>query len=89
MGCGRDDDRNENVRHDNCICETVRAIKRIQGVQRELDCDDCLTDCFLTPLGSLVSPARGRINTRVFTLSTDDGDLFKAMFKRRRREKKG
>jgi hypothetical protein len=87
MGCGRDDDRTGNVRkHDNCICETVRAIKRIQGVQRELDCDDCLTDCFLTPLGSLVNPARGRINTRVFTLSTDDGDLFKAMFKRKRRE---
>ena len=42
MGCGRDDDRNEHERqHDNCICETVRAIKRIQGNQRELDCDDC------------------------------------------------
>ena len=78
--------KSENKRrHDNCISETVRAIKRIQGIQNDQDCDDCATDCFLAPLGSLVSPTRGRINTRVFMLLTDDGDPFKAMFKRRRR----
>lgn len=85
MGCGRNDDIEDIRRHDNCICETVRAIKRIQGIQNEEDCDDCRTDCFLAPLGSLVSPTRGRINTRVFMLLTDDGDPFKALFKRRRR----
>ena len=46
------------------------------------DCDDCRTDCFLTPLGSLVSPARQRVNTRVFMLLTEEGDPFKAMFNR-------
>ena len=44
------------------------------------------TDCFLTPLGSLVSPSRQRANTRVFMLLTDDGDPFKAMFNNRRRD---
>lgn len=86
MGCGRNEDVREVRHHDNCICEVVRAIKRIQDMREELDCDDCRTDCFLTPLGSL-SPSRRRPNTRVFTLSTDDGDLFKAFFKRGRRER--
>jgi hypothetical protein len=89
MGCGRTGDVEDIRRHDNCICETVRAIKRIQGIQDEEDCDDCRTDCFLAPLGSLVSPTRGRINTRVFMLLTDDGDPFKALFKRRRRRNRG
>jgi hypothetical protein len=99
MGCGRNeessdfrhqDNRPQNKRHhDNCICEVVRAIKRIQDIREDRDCDDCNTDCFLTPLGTL-SPTRHRANTRVFTLLTDDGDFFKAMFKReRRRDREG
>ena len=91
MGCGRNEDvrgeREKEVRHhDNCICEVVRAIKRVQDLREDLDCDDCRTDCFLTPLGSL-NPRRRRANTRVFTLSDDEGNLFKAMFKRERRER--
>ncbi|MCZ2258978.1 CotY/CotZ family spore coat protein [Sporosarcina sp. G11-34] len=85
MGCGRDEEVS-NVRvHDNCICEVVRAIRRIQDIRDDLDCDDCRTDCFLTPLGSLVSPSRQRTNTRVFMLLNDEGDPFKAMFNSRRR----
>ena len=61
-------ERRDVRRNDNCICEVVRAIKRIQDIREDLDCDDCRTDCFLTPLGSLVSPTRQRANTRVFTL---------------------
>ena len=85
MGCGRNDDVGESRRNDNCICEVVRAIKRVQDIRDDLDCDDCRTDCFLTPLGSLVSPARQRANTRVFMLLDEKGNPFKAMFKRRRR----
>ncbi|WP_172369882.1 CotY/CotZ family spore coat protein [Sporosarcina jiandibaonis] len=88
MGCGREDDVRGVRHHDSCICEVVRAIKRIQGVRDEDDCDDCITDCFISPLGGLVSPTRGRINTRVFMLLTDDGDPFKAMFKRQRRRRR-
>lgn len=89
MGCGRNEDVRDvrDVRqHENCICEVVRAIRRIQDLREDLDCDDCRTDCFLTPLGTL-SPTRRRANTRVFSLLTDDGDFFKAMFRRRRRDR--
>ena len=87
MGCGRNEDVGENRHpsHDNCICEVVRAIRRIQDIRDDQDCDDCSTDCFLTPIGSLLSPARHRANTRVFMLLTDDGDPFKAMFNNHRR----
>ncbi|MCG7334269.1 spore coat protein CotZ [Sporosarcina sp. ACRSM] len=85
MGCGRSEDVVESRRHDNCICEVVRAIRRIQDIRDEQDCDDCRTDCFLTPLGSLVSPSRQRANTRVFMLMNDEGDPFKAFFNHRRR----
>ncbi len=87
MGCGRNEDVGEHRHpsHDNCICEVVRAIRRIQDIRDERECDDCSTDCFLTPIGSLLSPARQRANTRVFMLLTDDGDPFKAMFNNRRR----
>ena len=85
MGCGRDEDVRGKGCKDGCICEVVRTIKRIQGIRDDNDCDDCVTDCFVTPLGGLVSPTRGRINTRVFMLLTDDGDPFKAMFKRSNR----
>lgn len=85
MGCGRNEEVGDVRRNDNCICEVVRAIKRVQDIRDDLDCDDCRTDCFLTPLGSLVSPARQRANTRVFMLLDEKGNPFKAMFKRRRR----
>jgi len=87
MGCGKRDEVAGVRDHEGCICEVVRAIKRVQDIREDFDCDDCRNDCFTTPLGSLVSPARNRANTRVFTLSTDDGDLFKAMFKRLRRRR--
>jgi len=86
MGCGKRDDVERVRNHEGCICEVVRAIKRVQDIREDFDCDDCRNDCFTTPLGSLVSPARNRANTRVFTLSTDDGDLFKAMFKSLKRK---
>ncbi|MCG7344629.1 spore coat protein CotZ [Sporosarcina sp. ACRSL] len=87
MGCGRNEDVRDERRQDNCICEVVRAIKRVQEIREDIDCDDCRTDCFLTPLGSLVSPSRQRANTRVFMLLDEKGNPFKAMFRRiRRRE---
>ena len=89
MGCGRNDDVGEERRNDNCICEVVRAIKRVQDIREDLDCDDCRTDCFLTPLGSLVSPARQRANTRVFMLLDEKGNPFKAMFKEEEEGSKG
>ncbi|WP_147056358.1 CotY/CotZ family spore coat protein [Sporosarcina luteola] len=85
MGCGRNEDVRTEKRQDNCICEVVRAIKRVQDIREDVDCDDCRTDCFLTPLGSLVSPTRQRANTRVFMLLDEKGNPFKAMFKRTRR----
>ncbi len=69
------------------FAEVVRAIKRVQDLREDLDCDDCRTDCFLTPLGSL-NPRRRRANTRVFTLSDEEGNLFKAMFKRIRKKRR-
>lgn len=89
MGCGRNEDVRDAVRHENCICEVVRAIRRIQDIRDDIDCDDCRTDCFLTPLGSLVSPSRQRANTRVFMLMNEKGDPFKAFFNRRRRRDRG
>jgi Spore coat protein Z len=86
MGCGRNEDIRDVRQNDNCIAEVVRAIRRIQDLREELDCDDCRTDCFLTPLGSL-SPNRQRANTRVFTLTTNEGDLFKAFFRHVRRDR--
>ncbi|WP_438316339.1 CotY/CotZ family spore coat protein [Sporosarcina sp. FA9] len=89
MGCGRNDDivDNRGKCNTHCICEVVRAIRRIQDIRDDVDCDDCKTDCFITPLGSLVSPTRNRANTRVFMLLTKDGTPFKAMFKKSRRRR--
>ncbi|MHA6258466.1 CotY/CotZ family spore coat protein [Sporosarcina sp. CAU 1771] len=84
MGCGRNENVSDSNRHDNCICEVVRAIRRVQDIREDRDCDDCKTDCFLTPLGSLVSPSRQRANTRVFMLMNEKGDPFKAMYDHRR-----
>ncbi|AXH98522.1 spore coat protein CotZ [Sporosarcina sp. PTS2304] len=81
MGCERKDNKHGGCHKSNCICEVVRFIKRVQSTSPEVDCVECDTDCFMAPLGSLVSPVRGRVNTRVFSLLTDDGDYFKAVFR--------
>ncbi|MFD1206053.1 MULTISPECIES: CotY/CotZ family spore coat protein [Sporosarcina] len=85
MGCGRNEEVGTARKHDNCICEVVRAIKRVQDIREDVDCDDCRTDCFLTPLGGLTNPTRHRANTRVFMLLDEKGNPFKAMFNQRRR----
>ena len=81
MGCGRNDDNSESNKHDKgCVCEVVRAIKDIQD-NAEDNCE-CPSNCFLEPLGSLVSPAtRQNADTRVFVLKTADGSPFHAFFK--------
>ncbi|PIC64345.1 spore coat protein CotZ [Sporosarcina sp. P13] len=81
MGCERKDSNHGGCQKSNCICEVLRFIKRVQSTSPEVDCVECDTDCFMAPLGSLVSPVRGRVNTRVFSLLTDDGDYFKAVFR--------
>ncbi|HEY4552206.1 MAG TPA: CotY/CotZ family spore coat protein [Bacillaceae bacterium] len=65
----------------NCICQVVRAIKDIQDEAVEDDCIRCTTNCFIEPLGELTSPVRERADTRVFTLTGKDGELFKAFFR--------
>ena len=72
-GCGG------GSRSNGCVCEVVRAILEIQN-QATDDCVGCTTNCFMEPLGGIVSPARTAANTRVFTLSTKDGTPFFATF---------
>ena len=76
MGCGRSND----VGSSGCVCEVVRAILDIQNQATDDDCSTCTTNCFLEPLGGIVSPARPSADTRVFTLSTKDGTPFLATF---------
>ncbi|KUP07544.1 CotZ [Bacillus coahuilensis m2-6] len=79
MSCGPKDKK-----FDNCVCEVVRAIKDIQDNAVEDECLDCTTNCFLEPLGGLNSPVRRhKADTRVFTLSLPNGELFKGLFRRR------
>lgn len=77
MSCSDSDKRKVN-----CVCEVLRAIKNIQDTAVEEECEVCGTDCFLEPLGEL-NPAKSRrpVDTRVFTLYTKKGELFKALFK--------
>lgn len=79
MGCGK-----ESVggygHHKNCVCEVVRAILDIQNQATEDECSSCTTNCFLEPLGGIVSPARNSADTRVFTLSTKTGVPFMATY---------
>jgi hypothetical protein len=77
MGCGRDRD-DFGKRDLSCVCQAVRAIKDIQDAGDE--CNECRNDCFLEPLGTMVSPAN-RVNTRVFKLYLKNGDTFKAHIK--------
>ncbi len=86
MGCGRNLESTSSVlgtRNDNsnCICDVVRAIKDIQDAVVDNDCPVCPTNCFLEPLGGLVSPSRHQADTRVFMLLTKDGTPFKAFFR--------
>ncbi|XXM73860.1 CotY/CotZ family spore coat protein [Lysinibacillus sphaericus] len=76
MGCGRDKDFGKKDL--GCVCQAVRAIKDIQDAGDE--CNDCRHDCFLEPLGAMVSPTN-RVNTRVFKLYLKNGDTFKAHIK--------
>ncbi len=89
MGCGRERESSSSSgsnsnRSRNCVCDVVRAILDIQnqGVNEECECP---TNCFLEPLGGLVSPARNNADTRVFMLLTKDGTPFKAFFRERGR----
>ncbi|MER1998763.1 MAG: CotY/CotZ family spore coat protein [Lysinibacillus sp.] len=76
MGCGRSND----VGSSGCVCEVVRAILDIQNQAVDDDCSTCTTNCFLEPLGGIVSPARPSADTRVFTLSTKSGVPFISTF---------
>ncbi|HWI47597.1 MAG TPA: CotY/CotZ family spore coat protein [Rummeliibacillus sp.] len=89
MGCGREssnvrESSSSNHNHHknkNCVCDVVRAILDIQNQGVNDDCD-CPTNCFLEPLGGLVSPTRSNnVDTRVFMLLTEDGTPFKAFFR--------
>ncbi|GIN74110.1 spore coat protein Y [Bacillus sp. J14TS2] len=65
-----------------CVCQVVRAIKDIQEMAvEEEECPSCPTNCFIEPLGG--SPVRSHVDTRVFTLTNKNGELFKALFKGR------
>lgn len=89
MGCGRNFESSSSSssshgfpkkEKDNCICDVVRAIKDIQDSVVNNDCPGCPTNCFLEPLGGLVSPSRHTPDTRVFMLLAKDGTPFKAFF---------
>lgn len=77
----RDPKREREKCDRNCVCEVVRAIKHIQDIAEEEDCLGCPTNCFIEPLGDLVSRnKRQRADTRVFVLKTADGSPFHAFF---------
>lgn len=65
----------------SCVCNVVRAIKDIQDAAVEEECMPCRSNCFMEPLGGLTNPSRERADTRVFTLTNKNGDLFKALFR--------
>lgn len=79
VGCGRPEHQGD-TRSGGCVCEVVRAILDIQNQAVDNECSSCTTNCFLEPLGGIVSPARSNVDTRVFTLSTKDGTPFIATF---------
>lgn len=81
MGCGRGNSEvGGQTSNRGCVCEVVRAILEIQNAAVQDDCSSCTTNCFLEPLGGIVSPARSSVDTRVFTLLTKDGSPFFATF---------
>lgn len=64
-----------------CVCQVVRAIKDIQDEAVEEECPSCPTNCFIEPLGDLALPSRTKVDTRVFTLTNKNGELFKGLFR--------
>ncbi|WP_203362009.1 CotY/CotZ family spore coat protein [Bacillus sp. REN10] len=80
MGC-HNNNNNNNVGSANtgCVCEVVRAINDLQNESVNEDCLDC-KDCFVEPLGNLAGPVRRNADTRVFTLTTREGNPFFAFF---------
>ncbi|MEK5079424.1 CotY/CotZ family spore coat protein [Solibacillus sp. FSL W7-1436] len=84
MGCGRgnNDVGGSGGHHQSrgCVCEVVRAILEIQNAAVQDECSRCTTNCFLEPLGGIVSPSRNNVDTRVFTLLNKDGSPFFATF---------
>lgn len=90
MGCGRVEDIADGTRSRRCVCDVVRAIKDIQDQATNNGCDECPSNCFLEPLGSIVSPARRhQADTRVFMLLNEDGTPFKAFFRENERRRQG
>lgn len=82
MGCGRIEDVSKDSKHGGCVCDVVRAIKDIQDQAVNNDCEGCQSNCFLEPLGGIVSPSRRhQADTRVFMLLTKDGTPFKAFYR--------
>lgn len=67
--------------HLNCVCQVVKAIKDIQDQAVEDECEPCTSSCFVEPLGDLGVRGRKHADTRVFTLTNKNGELFKAMFR--------
>ncbi|MEK4228505.1 CotY/CotZ family spore coat protein [Solibacillus sp. FSL H8-0538] len=80
MGCGRGGNEVSPSKSKGCVCEVVRAVLEIQNRATNDDCSSCTTNCFLEPLGGIVSPARTSADTRVFTLLTKFGTPFMASF---------
>lgn len=80
MGCGRGVSEGGTSGDNGCVCEVVRSILAIQNAATEDECSSCTTNCFLEPLGGIVSPARSAADTRVFTLLTKFGTPFIASF---------
>ena len=80
MGCGRIGNERGTHSKSGCVCDVVRAILDIQNLATEDECSTCTTNCFLEPLGGIVSPARSSADTRVFTLLTKTGAPFFATF---------
>ena len=82
MGCGRgNNDVGGHHQSRGCVCEVVRSILEIQNAAVQDDCNRCATNCFLEPLGGIVSPSRSNADTRVFTLLNKDGSPFFATFR--------
>lgn len=88
MGCGRNNvsesssmSNSSKNSHSGCVCSVVEAILDIQNQAVQDECRPCLTNCFMEPLGSIVSPVTTNADTRVFMLITKTGAPFMSFFK--------
>lgn len=79
MGCGRDHVAGVST-NNGCVCDVVRAIFDIQTQAVQDECRPCMTNCFLEPLGGIVSPVTRNADTRVFMLITKTGVPFMSFF---------